>query len=512
MERTSNGIRPWAWATLVLLFISACSVTTPAPVEDREPELTPTEPEPTGPEPDEPEVEPIPIADLGDLREAAQSLSPDAPITVLQFMDRLERTPVGALRALARAPGTNASLGGWLDLTATVREAAVAGQPFPSAAAQWASRWPAHPATSDDFIDLAERWVANRPAVGPVAVLLETSGPLASAAERMRDGLTAGYLDAPSGGRLTYYGLSSDARSAPSAYYQAAEEGAQWIVGPLARPAVAALQNSIEPQMSTLYLNTPEATDDTARFPGALQFALSLSPEAEARAIADLALSHGKRRAIAVVADSDRGDRVLTPFQQAFEAGGGRVVTVVRFDPGAAEYGGLVGRALRTDASRERARALENMLGEEVGFEPTRRSDFDLFFIATEPNEARLLLPQFKYHDAGNVPVYATGRIYSGRPNGVADRDLEGVMFSIAPEQLAEATGSGAWGGDTLAALGADAWRLVRWLPLMQDDPDLVLHGAAGRWRATPFLALEREPAWARFRGGVPRPLGDDAR
>ena len=152
------------------------------------------------------------------------------------------------------------------------------------------------------------------------------------------------------------------------------------------------------------------------------------------------------------------------------------------------------------------------MLGQEVGFEPTRRSDFDLFFIAAEPNEARLLLPQFKYHDAGTVPVYATGRIYSGRPDGVADRDLEGVMFSIAPELLAAATGDGDWGGDALAALGADAWRLVRWLPLMQEDPDLVLHGAAGHWRATPFLALEREPAWARFRGGVPRPLSDNPR
>ena len=148
-----------------------------------------------------------------------------------------------------------------------------------------------------------------------------------------------------------------------------------------------------------------------------------------------------------------------------------------------------------------------------LNFEPSRRDDFDFIFLAANPKEGRELKPLLRFHDAGDVPVYSMGRIFSGRDAKASDQDLDGIVFPISNWQLhsadadklaLESLRGGAYGN--LYALGLDAWHILRWLPLLQKDPDLWFPGGVGELRMQADGHLERKPSWAQFSAGQPIP------
>jgi hypothetical protein len=55
-----------------------------------------------------------------------------------------------------------------------------------------------------------------------------------------------------------------------------------------------------------------------------------------------------------------------------------------------------------------------------------------------------------------------------------------------------------------LFALGRDAWNILPWLELMRSDPDFHFKGQSGSYSHGPAATLQREPAWAVFRNGIP--------
>jgi outer membrane PBP1 activator LpoA protein len=145
-----------------------------------------------------------------------------------------------------------------------------------------------------------------------------------------------------------------------------------------------------------------------------------------------------------------------------------------------------------------------------------RRNDVDVIFIAANDTQARLLRPQLRFLDAGDIPVYATGRIYSGRPDPARNQDLDGVRFPATPWELMHterdevpeiASIRGGALGD-LFAVGQDAWNVLPWLELMRKDPGFVFPGASGYYRRDLAGGLRREPAWAHFDNGRPKAVG----
>jgi hypothetical protein len=144
-----------------------------------------------------------------------------------------------------------------------------------------------------------------------------------------------------------------------------------------------------------------------------------------------------------------------------------------------------------------------------------RRNDIDVIFMAASAAQAKLIRPQLRFFDAGDIPVYATGRVYSGRPDPVRNQDLNGIRFPITPWQLEHAgpddiPGLESIRGGNLAPLysiGYDAWKLLPWLELIRQDPDFSFPGQSGVYRAGNNGNLRREPAWAVFSRGRPIPL-----
>jgi outer membrane PBP1 activator LpoA protein len=175
----------------------------------------------------------------------------------------------------------------------------------------------------------------------------------------------------------------------------------------------------------------------------------------------------------------------------------------------------MIERILKIDESKARRKRLENTLQMSVEFEAVRRNDIDLIFLAANTPQARLIRPQLRFHDAGNIPVYSTGRVYTGLPDPAHNQDLNGIRFPITPWQLEHSEADdmpeleSIRGGNLAAlfAIGYDAWSMLPWLELMSKDPDFEFSGQSGIYHYGNSANLSREPAWAEFRRGRPAPL-----
>lgn len=217
-----------------------------------------------------------------------------------------------------------------------------------------------------------------------------------------------------------------------------------------------------------------------------------------------------------MVPDSAWGTRIESAFSAAFVRGDGQITASTRFNSAENDHSAMLTQVLKIDASNRRRSDLQSWLAVPLSFEPIRRYDFDFIFLAANPVAGRELKPLLRFHDAGDVPVFAMGRIYSGRLKRSSDQDLNGVVFPATRFQLEQARGNttaadvttlkSLRGGtyDNLYALGQDAWRLLPWLPLMQKDPDLWFAGEVGALRLQGDGSFYREPAWAQFSAGRP--------
>ena len=138
-----------------------------------------------------------------------------------------------------------------------------------------------------------------------------------------------------------------------------------------------------------------------------------------------------------------------------------------------------------------------------------------VIFLAANFAQGRSIRPQLRFHFAGDIPVYASSRIFSGKPNQAADQDLNGVRFPVTPYQLSIDSSNtlppltSLRGGSfaALYALGRDAWHLLPWLGLMRDDAEFRMQGDAGYYRSDQAGKLQREPAFAIFSGGRPEAI-----
>lgn len=411
-----------------------------------------------------------------------------------------------------------ASVRGWLALGQVGQTAWQDPYRFPQRLDQWASRFRGHPAETELLEEIRtehERRFAYPP---DIALLLPLSGRFRTSAEAVRDGFLAAfyqhiaYQPAP---RILVYDTGAEPETAATVARQAVEAGARIIVGPLTKEALAAINRDDRIDVPVLGLNYLDPSEMPYLKDNLVQF--GLLPEDEAIQVAERTAAEGYQRGVALVPDNDFGLRMLAAFRARFEDLGGKLLTVQRYQPGEADYSTPIMRLLNLDESRLREQQLRSIIGRQLEFEPRRRQDVEFIFLAAGPDEARLIRPQLRFHQAINLPVYATSHVY--RP-GQTDRDLDDIRFADMPWMLApDAVGreirdtvSQLWPGrferaGRLYALGFDAFRLV---PLIvADDPALnnPLPGMSGLLSVDEQQRIRRDLYWARFASGKPRLL-----
>jgi hypothetical protein len=360
---------------------------------------------------------------------------------------------------------------GWIEFATISRSVWLDARDRTARVARWRVDYPEHPAEQQSAANAAP---AERPRgeLTSVALLLPLTGAQAGGAEAVRDGFFAAWYGArdtlPATPAVRVFDTGTTTDSLLAAYRSALDAGAEFVVGPLTRQEVTALADSGRLPVPVLALNYLDP-GKTAPFN---LFQWGLAPEDEARQAAERAIADRQYRAVALVPEGEWGERVRQAFQERFEALGGTLAQAETYVADDRDYSEPIRRLLALDASEERHRALTNVIGLRSQFQPRRRDDIDLVFVAARPEQARLLGPQLRFHRTGELPIYATATIYDG---DTPPPDLSGLRFCDMPWMLAQDGDAAALRSQLrtlfptrpkdytrLLALGHDAYTLVQ--------------------------------------------------
>ena len=420
-----------------------------------------------------------------------------------------------ALTRLAAATPADA-LNGWAALALIAKTADTTAAETEQRIADWRTRYPRHPASASVIANLAGAAPDNGDRSTNIALLLPLSGTYGQAAAAVRDGFLAAYFadrQQNSKTRIRIYDSADKSAAVPQLYARALADGAELVVGPLAKEAVSALRQSGNLTVPTLALNY---SDDDGSGPANL-YQFGLAPEDDAHAVAERAWLDGRTRALIITPAGEWGSRVMRAFSERWQQLGGRVVAAQTYESNGSDLSTPLRRLLNIDASEARAKALRAALQTDIKFEPRRRQDADLIFMAAFPRQARQIPAQLKFFYAGDLPLYATSHIYDGIADAGKDRDLDGILFPDMPWLLDQdsdplrAAIEQAWPEQTglqrLYALGVDAYRLAPRLMSASRAPQGEIAGATGRLLVGPDHRVRRTLLWARFNKGEPVPL-----
>lgn len=417
------------------------------------------------------------------------------------------------------AAETNLVVRGWLELAPLAAE--TAHNPTTAAAdvTAWLADHSGHPAVEVVRSELLGEQPQPLAAQAHIALLLPITGSAGPLAASVRDGFLTAYYQTPAQQRpvVRVYDTGGE-ESVADDIAAATQAGADIIVGPLMRQAVAAAAANRMQRPPMLALNfLPDGQQAPPLF-----FQFALSPTDEARLVARRVLSDGRHAGVAIVPAGDLGSRVLGAFTQQLESGGGTLLASTMIDTTEADYSDRIKQVLGIDQSGDRLDKLESLLGTRLEFVPRRRDDIQFIFAPASASIERQLQPQLRFYYAGGIPAYATSEAFEPDPR--ANQDIDGLMFPGMPwmlgSPLADAVRSAAsqaWpvGGPSrgsLFAFGFDAYRLAEALRENRAPSSLDLSGLTGQLTLGPDGRVQRQLIWAQLHGGevteLPNPPG----
>lgn len=418
----------------------------------------------------------------------------------------LMQTPMSELQEIM--PPAPDVFGGWIELAFFARSHRFDRERLLQQLDQWQERYEGHPAAERILARVRDDVDRPRVAAGRVAVLLPLSGNLADAGRAVRDGMLAAHFSDTGNGverpQLRFVDVGENGTDPRDAYEQVVSDGAELVIGPLTRDDVEAVVIGGDLPVPLLALNgVPRGTEIPRNL-----FRFGLMPEHDAAAAGRFAAERGFREALVFVPMDDWGRRVNAAFTEAFEQGGGRVVA----------------RETYTSSERDHANTLRRLLGVTGSRGSDRaamRKDADLLFLGAFPDNARLIMPQIRFHHGENLPVIATSHVYTGNRDE-RDDDIEGIVFMDAPWMVGDA-GPGPrraelarhWDGQLrdqarLVAMGLDTYRLIPRLRQAADGAMPELEGATGLLRVSSDGEIVRGLVPAQFTDGGVRRLRSD--
>jgi outer membrane PBP1 activator LpoA protein len=454
---------------------------------------------------------------LGNLLETAHELQAvDALLT--DPLQRLE-TQTDILRTLALLneqalvglqPSPPGIRGGWMELALLVKRNGTDPARLQPLMAEWRERFPQHPALPELLDSYRQRLESQWQELSRIAILLPQSGQLAAVAAAIRDGiLTSRFAQDPAARPELRFYDAGDASAIWPLYNRAVEEGAQLVIGPLQKEAVAQLLRAGELPVPVLALNQVEIET----IPPDNLFMFSLSPEDEAQQAAERIWLDGGRRPLLLVPASPWGERMADAFTRRWADLGGSVAGLARYDDNGHDHSAAITALLHIDRSIARHRQLEGWLGRRLEFEPSRRDDADAVFVAANPVQMQGIRPQLAFHRGGDLPVYSTSHAWSGQLSASQAEDMRGILLAdipwlVAPDPAISASLPDSVGGlGRLFAMGMDALRLAPQLRRLQSSRFESLDGSTGNLYMDEFNQVRRQLVWLRL-DSQPQVLG----
>jgi outer membrane PBP1 activator LpoA protein len=423
------------------------------------------------------------------------------------ILELLSLTPEQTLQRQRQQPQTSIVYSGWLALEAARRTYPGGGE-RQQAFNGWANQYPGHPGQAliaSGYFLVSGFKLAD---IGTIAVFLPESGPYSSYAAAIKAGFVAAYnRQEHAGSRPDVRFYDTQQADISTIYRKAVADEAQLVIGPLNKKFIKELAERNDLSVPVMTLNYVEGLAKSNLY----QFALSPIDEVQ-QAVQQASLT-GHRNAIILAPRTADGQRMSQYFQHAWEASDGNVLQVQTFDPKAKDYSFPVRGMLSVNESRARFQQLQKVIG-IVEYQPRRRQDVDVIFLAASDENARLINPQFYHNRAGSVAVYGLAKVYSGYAdkNKDMDLDLEGVSFCTIPWLF-----DAAYQGDLsvsslqdireqfpqrylrLIAFGVDAYAVVAHI---NDLATIPYYGATGDLLLNEYNRIARRLVCAQFKDG----------
>ncbi len=401
-------------------------------------------------------------------------------------------------------------LTGWIELAEIIKKPSSLTKQLESIEL-WATTWPNHSGNTKlaELEQIVRDTATNQPK--HVALFLPQSGRLEKAGDAVRDGFMAAYYNAGLQGdelpQITLY--NTDQQTIPQLMNQAINDGADMVIGPLGKKQVndMASQNLLAlPALTLNYSSIP-----SEQLEGLFQF--GLAAEDEARQAAQRGQQEGFNRAVILSPKTAWGKRVAQAFSDEWISLGGEIISQRQFT-GENDYRQVIGSLLAVDQSRGRARRLSRVIGTNIEFDPRRRQDVDMVFLAATPQQGRMARPTLSFQYASSLPILSTSSIYSGQISPGKDKDLDDVKFTgfhwlldndnaqIRDIQQLWPRARGNYAG--LYALGADAFLLHSRVRQMTRIEGIQLEGTTGVLSMNDSQRINRTLGWYQFKKGTP--------
>jgi outer membrane PBP1 activator LpoA protein len=315
---------------------------------------------------------------------------------------------------------------------------------------------------------------------------------------------------------LRFYDVGENSGYARSAFATAVNDGANAVIGPLRKDAVAAIASQRQVPVPTITLNTVQSSTLTPIASNVIQF--GLAPEDEARSAAARAAGLSLLNAVIFQTDDSRGEREARAFQDAMYLYGGDIAHTAILPKDKYDYSEQIKEALGIDKSDDRFRTLSATIGEKLFFEPAVRNDINVIFLAVTNEQARSVRPQLDFFHARAITRLGTSRVAGIDDNAKNNKDLNTIYYPDAPWVLRESmqedpvrariikTFPGAEGVYAkLYALGADSYQLVTNLNALSQGQRL--QGYTGGLELAPDGRIRRHLDWAQYVNGVSEPV-----
>ncbi len=386
---------------------------------------------------------------------------------------------------------------GWLELGPVAVE--LERNPARASAAldSWRRQYPQHPANASVLAAAQTQITVATEYPNQIALLLPLSGRSEAFGVAVRDGFIAAYMqqDAATRPRLKLYDVAAE--SAGAAYNRAIADGAGFVVGPLTKDDVAAVAPLSAGHAPVLALNfLGDAVSTSKNF-----YQFSLYPEDEARMVARRVVADGRREGVAILPSGELGNRVAAAFTDELKSLGGTLLDSGRYDSSQVDFAEVIKQVLQVKV---------------VKGEPTsHRTDAAFVFVVGSAGAARLIIPQLKFHFAGDVPVYSTSDSFE--PDATANSDIDGLYFPDMPWMIANDPVTAqirdgvraAWPAQTARrdrfyAFGFDAYRLVPVLRASSAAALSQISGMTGKLHIDEHNRVRRDLDWAQIKSGVP--------
>lgn len=397
---------------------------------------------------------------------------------------------------------------GWLNLLEIVRTYLGSPEQLNLALEDWQRRYSQLPKLSQ-LPEALQQQLALKPYQPKrIAVLLPLAGQFQQHAKAIQYGLLAAATNENSSQRQLIF-IDSQ-QSLPELQQQLAAQQIDFVIGPLLREQVEAVNQLTDWHYPTLFLNSRDSRWQTQ--PDRFYFALNM--EDEAAQMAQLFAQKNYKRPVVISARNSISQRMQQHFSQQWQALGHTAPESHQFDA-KEELEALITKLLETDSSRERIRLISGLIPGKVESEAHSRQDIDAIYLLADPIQTRMLKPFVDVSvnpNAPRLPIYASSRSYSSGGDANDLRDLNGLTFTETPWLLSEQHSLQVRDQylqlfpeqdetlQRLFAMGYDAYQLIGSLKQQQQLPTLSYPGFTGRLTVNQDGSINRQLSWASYR------------